>query len=75
MDTVLQSIHFRKMFYLVVIIAIVLLFIIKYQVVPVIDRRESTPKRIIRRVLDTLIAILISALGIASILFWISGNE
>ena len=75
METVLQSIHFRKVFYLVTVIAIIILFIIKYQVIPVINRRESTLKKIIRHVLDTLIAFLIAAIAIASVLFWMSGNE
>jgi|GEM_PF-2631724 len=75
METVLQSIHFRKVFYLVTVIAIIILFIIKYQVIPVINRRESTFKKIIRHVLDTLIAFLIAAIAIASVLFWMSGNE
>jgi hypothetical protein len=65
------------MFYLVTIVlaAIIILFIIKYQVIPVINRRESTFKKIIRHVLDTLIAFLIAAIAIASVLFWMSGNE
>jgi hypothetical protein len=75
MQTVLQSIHFRKVFYLVSIILIILLFAIKYAFLPIIDRRESQPKKILRRVLDTLIAVLIAGLAIGAVLFWISGNE
>jgi uncharacterized membrane protein len=75
MQTVLQSIHFRKVFYLASIILIILLFIIKYAFLPIIDRRESQPKKVLRHVLDTLIAVLIAGLAIGALLFWISGNE
>ncbi|RWY50890.1 hypothetical protein [Mucilaginibacter gilvus] len=75
METVLQSIHFRKVFYLVSIILIILLFAIKYTLIPVIDRREAQSKKILRRILDTLIAILIAGLALGAALFWVSGNE
>jgi hypothetical protein len=75
MQTVLQSIHFRNVFYLASIILIILLFIIKYAFLPIIDRRESQPKKVLRHVLDTLIAVLIAGLAIGALLFWISGNE
>jgi hypothetical protein len=75
METVLQSIHFRKIFYLVCVLALVLLLGIKYTILPVIDRREAEPKKIIRHVLDTLIAVLIAGMAIGAVVFWISGNE
>jgi uncharacterized membrane protein SirB2 len=75
METVLQSIHFRKVFYLVSIVLIILLFAIKYTLIPIIDRREAQPKKILRHLLDTLIAVLIAGLAIGAVLFWVSGNE
>lgn len=75
MDPILQSIHFRKVFYLVSIIALILLFVIKYTLIPVIDRREALPKKILRYILDTLIALLIAAMAIGGAVFWMSGNE
>ncbi|MEO7216066.1 hypothetical protein [Mucilaginibacter sp.] len=75
METVLQSIHFRKVFYLVSILLIILLFAIKYTLIPIIDHREALPKKILRRILDTLIAVLIAGLAVGALLFWMSGNE
>ena len=75
METVLQSIHFRKIFYLLCLIALILLLIIKYTVIPVIDRREGEPKKILRHILDTLIGLIIAAMALGAILFWISGNN
>nr|WP_294948339.1 hypothetical protein [uncultured Mucilaginibacter sp.] len=75
METVLQSIHFRKMFYLLSILLVVLLFAIKYTLLPVIDRRESGMKKILRYILDTLIALLIALMVLGGVVFWMSGNE
>lgn len=75
MEEVLQSIHFRKVSYLVSVILLVVLFVIKYNIIPVINRREAEPKKILRHILDTLIAVIIAAMVISAALFWVSGNN
>jgi len=75
MDPILQSMYFRKVFYLASIIALILLLVIKYTLIPVIDRREAQPKKILRYILDTLIGVLIAAMAVGGAVFWMSGNE
>ncbi|WP_143822083.1 hypothetical protein [Mucilaginibacter pedocola] len=75
MQELLRSIHFRKVFYLICLIVLVILFIVKFTVLPVITRREAEPKRILRHILDTLIGAIIAGMVVGGILFWVSGNE
>ncbi|RFZ84093.1 hypothetical protein DYU05_00180 [Mucilaginibacter terrenus] len=74
MDDLFRSIHFRQYFYLISIITLLLLFVIKYKVLPVINRRETQRKKTLRFFLDTLITLIIAALVISGLIFWLYGN-
>ncbi|MES2061101.1 MAG: hypothetical protein V4456_04225 [Bacteroidota bacterium] len=70
-----RSVHFRKIFYLVTIVLAGILLVLKYQLLPYINRKESFIDRILRRVLDFLIALIFIIIAVSSVIFWISGNE
>ena len=70
-----RSVHFRKMFYLVTIVLAGILIVLKYQLLPYINRKENLIQRILRRILDFLIVLIFMIIAIASVTFWISGNE
>lgn len=71
----LKSEHFRKMFYLVTIVLVAILIVLKYKLFPYLDRRENMANKIFRHFLDTLIPILMAIIAIASVAFWMSGND
>lgn len=75
MQELLHDIHFRKMFFLTVAIAIAALFVLKYWFMPYFNRREAEATRVLRQVIDTITGLLIAALAVGSVLFWISGND
>nr|WP_067057707.1 hypothetical protein [Mucilaginibacter sp. L294] len=70
-----RSVHFRKMFYLVTIVLAGILLVLKYQLLPYINRKEDLLDRILRRLLDFLIALIFIVIAVASVIFWMSGNE
>jgi glucan phosphoethanolaminetransferase (alkaline phosphatase superfamily) len=70
-----RSVHFRKMFYLVTIVLAGILIVLKYQLLPNINRKENLIQRILRRILDFLIVLIFMIVAVASVTFWISGNE
>ncbi|RYU91312.1 hypothetical protein EWM62_05065 [Mucilaginibacter terrigena] len=70
-----RSVHFRKMFYLITIVLAIVLIVLKYQLLPYINRKESLADRLLRRILDTLIIILFITIALATVTFWMSGNE
>jgi hypothetical protein len=70
-----RTVHFRKIFYLVTIVLAGILLVLKYQLLPYINRKESFIESILRRVLDFLIALIFIIIAVASVVFWISGNE
>jgi cytochrome b subunit of formate dehydrogenase len=70
-----RSVHFRKMFYLVTIVLAGILLVLKYQLLPSINRKESFIDKILRRILDFLIVVIFMLIAVASVTFWISGNE
>jgi hypothetical protein len=70
-----RSVYFRKMFYLVTIVLAGILIVLKYELLPYINRNEGLIDRVLRRVLDFLIVLLFMSIALASVTFWISGNE
>lgn len=71
----LKSAHFRKMFYLVTVVLVAILIVLKYKLFPYLDRKENIGLRFLRHVLDTLIPVLMALIALASVAFWISGND
>lgn len=70
-----RSVHFRKMFYLVTIVLAGILLVLKYQLLPYINRKEDLIDRILRRILDFLIVLIFMIIALGSVTFWLSGNE
>lgn len=70
-----RSVHFRKIFYLVTIVLAGILIVLKYQLLPYINRKEDLIDRILRRVLDFLIVLIFMIIALGSVTFWLSGNE
>jgi hypothetical protein len=70
-----RPVHFRKMFYLVTIVLAGILIVLKYQLLPCINRKESSIKKVLRRVIDTLMVLIFILIAVASVIFWMSGNE
>ncbi|WP_256539221.1 hypothetical protein [Mucilaginibacter aquariorum] len=75
LQDLLRSIHFRKMFYLVTIVLAAILLVLKYKLLPQINRKENLVQRITRRILDTLVTLIFIIMAVASVMFWMSGNE
>jgi RsiW-degrading membrane proteinase PrsW (M82 family) len=71
----MRTVHFKKVFYLVTIVLAAILLVLKYKLYPYANRKENLFNRIIRRLLDTLIFLTFTAMAIASIVFWINGND
>lgn len=70
-----RSVHFRKMFYLVTIVLAGILIVLKYQLLPYMNRKEDLIDRVLRRVLDFLIVLIFMIIALGSVAFWLSGNE
>ncbi|MBB3969446.1 hypothetical protein [Mucilaginibacter phyllosphaerae] len=70
-----RSVHFRKVFYLISIVLVAILLVLKYKLLPQINRRENLTQRILRRIFDTLVVLTFCTMAVASIFFWMSGNE
>jgi hypothetical protein len=70
-----RSVHFRKMFYLVTIVLAAILLVLKYKLLPQINRKENLAQRVLRHILDTLAALIFIIIAAASVIFWMSGNE
>ncbi|HEK22113.1 MULTISPECIES: hypothetical protein [unclassified Mucilaginibacter] len=71
----MQDIHFRKMFFLMVFITAAILIFLKYKLLPYFNRWESPGYRLLRWVLDALILITFAVIAIAAVAFWMSGNR
>ncbi|MCO5936387.1 MULTISPECIES: hypothetical protein [Mucilaginibacter] len=71
----LKPAHFRKVFYLTAVVLVAILIVLKYKLFPTFDRKEHVGHRIGRHILDTLIPVIMAIIAIASIVFWISGND
>lgn len=71
----LRSEHFRKMFYLITVVLVAILIVLKYKLFPYLNRKENAGERVGRHILDTLIPVLMALIALASVAFWISGND
>ena len=71
----LRSAHFRKVFYLTTVVLVAILIVLKYKLFPTFDRKEHAGHRFGRHILDTLIPVLMALIALASVAFWLSGNE
>ncbi|QHS56295.1 hypothetical protein GWR56_12385 [Mucilaginibacter sp. 14171R-50] len=70
-----RSVHFRKTFYLVAIVLAAILLVVKHQLLPFINRKEKRADKILRHILDTLVALIFITIALASVMFWLTGNE
>ncbi|TWR28966.1 hypothetical protein FPZ43_11930 [Mucilaginibacter pallidiroseus] len=71
----LQNLHMRKEFYLVCIIAIILLIIFIYKMVPAVTKPGSSAQRWLAATGNFLLALFAAAVAVGSILFWLIGNN
>ena len=71
----LQSLQFRKMFFLIAVALIIVLFIIRYKAPLGVDARGNRSNGTWVRVIDNIILSIVIAIVAGGFLFWLIGNQ